>query len=241
VPATNAPKKKKFEQLGEKISKKMWVEIFYLIGSVLYIPASVLLYWQDYTLPSTILYIVAGGAFLAGGIVDIAQKRRLITVLYFVGGIAFFAGSFFFLSPITVRAGIWIFRVGSVHYVVGSVILIVTMSTPRDKRRIIATGQYICGSCLFITGGILSETGVTSIAFATVWTVGSVAFTGAAIMNILLTTTTRPIAGASSSIYSSPSFLVLPSTGPVHARNGSEGGVISFATNSQLRLDIDPE
>lgn len=219
----------------------MWVEIFYLIGSVIYIPASVLLYWQDYNLPSTILYIVAGGAFLAGGIVDIAKKRRLITVLYFVGGIAFFAGSFFFLSPVTTRAGIWIFRVGSVHYVVGSVILIVNMATPRDKRRIIATAQYISGSCLFITGGILSETGVTSIAFATVWTVGSFAFTGAAIMNIVLsTTTTQPIA-ASSSIFSSPSFLVFPSTTPMKTSNGSEVGVIPLTSNGQLRLDIDPE
>lgn len=220
----------------------MWVEIFYLIGSVLYIPASVLLYWRDYKLPSTILYIVAGGAFLAGGIVDIAQKRRLITVLYLIGGIAFFAGSFFFLSSETARAGIWIFRFGSVHYVVGSIILIVNMATPRDKRRIAATAQYISGSCLFITGGILSETGVTSIAFATVWTVGSVAFTGAAIMNIALTSNVASENVApSSSIFSSPSFLVLPPTNAMKVRNGCDVGVVPLTANGQLRLDIDAE
>lgn len=160
--------------------------VLYFIGSVLYIPASVLLFWPLLKIPSTVIFIVASVAFLVAGCIDLAKTQTLINVFYLVGGLLFTIGSFLFLSydDVVLRVGVWIFRFGSLHYIIGSSLLVRVHLLQNTSHKVAATLQYMCGSTLFIIGGILSETRQSVVAFATVWTIGSVAFTGGASFNL---------------------------------------------------------
>ncbi len=166
----------------------------YLIGSILYIPASILLFWTDTDTAkwSTGIFIVASVLFLAGAIVDLWQwsrtmgiLSRLISCLYLVGGTTFVTGSVLFWPTFgTITAGFWVFRVGSTSYFLGSLLIIINLETPRKPRKVAATAQYMTGSCLFVTGGIVSQTGQSYIIYATIWVIGSLAFTGGAALGL---------------------------------------------------------
>lgn len=170
----------------------MFVNVCYFIGSVLYVPASILLFWPKLCLPSTVIFIVASLAFVAGGVADIAntcmdaKSSKLdyaIVTIYLFGGIFFALGSFLFLSvdKNVLRAGLWTFRFGSVLYITGSAFFLAATNVCIKRA---ATIQYMTGSTLFIVGGILSEMRAPVVGFATIWTVGSIAFTGGASFNL---------------------------------------------------------
>jgi hypothetical protein len=170
------------------------VNLTYFFGSVLFIPASVLLYWPDDTkIPYTVIFIVASLGFLGGAIVDIygswdGKKNSLVVLLlYLGGGFLFSLGSFLFLSydAMILLTGIWVFRFGSIHYITGSGLLIYFLPSPRAKCKVIATLSYMIGSTLFIAGGIVSQFGGPAVTFATIWTIGSVAFTAGASINLV--------------------------------------------------------
>ena len=183
-----------------------FVEYCYLIGSILYIPASVLIFFPECNLQSTIIFIIASAIFLVGGIKDCIVPIKNMTphvIFNLFGGFLFTLGSFLFLCISTTRVGIWVFRCGSCCYIAGGILYLIkskndidTNTTNTFKLKLLSTIQYICGSCLFITGGILSEIKVTYIAFATIWTIGSCLFTGGAITSYCLlfkTSTLRTI------------------------------------------------
>lgn len=167
----------------------MWTNLIYFVGSILYIPASILLFWpydSVAALCSTIIYILGGCLFFTGGIIDICSSHKVnaISILYLIGGFAFAVGAFLFLSSDSSRVGIWTFRCGSLCYISGSAILIVTMPIPRSKLKLLATLQYMCGSSLFVIGGILSEAKAPFVSFAIIWVIGSIGFTGGACVNL---------------------------------------------------------
>ena len=170
---------------------RLIVNYSYLMGSFLYLPGSIALYWTSFEALcwSTALFIIASVFFLAGGVVDLwahfAGPRKACLVLYLVGGIAFTAGSFLFWPTLgTASVGYWFFRGGSASYFSGSILLIYWLDRPRQLRNVAATAQYMGGSCLFVIGGILSQLRITNIAFATIWVVGSLAFTGGALLTL---------------------------------------------------------
>ena len=128
--------------------------------------------------------------FLLGSIKGVYKNIKTYSMFNLCGGTLFTIGSFLFLYTITTRAGIWVFRCGSICYICGGIfnlhhLLKGDYNLHENRFKIASITQYMCGSCLFITGGILSELRVTHVAFATIWTIGSVLFTSGAIFSFL--------------------------------------------------------
>jgi hypothetical protein len=161
----------------------------YLVGSVLFVPGSILLYWNSIEW-STGIFIFGCVLFLIGGALDIVIRPKDCDArFYLAGGIAFTAGSILFWPsfPATVtRCGIWVFRCGSACYISGSIrILINAIILNAVTIATVGTCFYMTGSTLFIIGGIISEYGGPRVAFATVWVIGSVSFTIGAILQTI--------------------------------------------------------
>jgi hypothetical protein len=176
------------------------VELLNLCGSILYLVASILLYFSDTKLPTIIIFIVGSVLFLAASILDIYvcyyEKNKSITTnmqyIFFLGGGTFFTvGSFLFISNTTEYAGLWIFRCGSVCYIIGSIIVIYKLHLEPEKQTLLkqsvcASLLYINGSTLFLTGGILNELKLPRILFATVWVIASISFVAAGTLHVII-------------------------------------------------------
>ena len=158
------------------------------------------MYWSSFYIvmaTSSIVYSVASVCFLVGALIDLCEKmhnwqdRQMISLVivffYLVGGLAFVTGSVLFFPTFKQSGpGYWVFRVGSASYFAGSMLIILNLTPPRKPRKIIATGQYMLGSCLFVVGGIISQMGHSGVIPVTIWVIGSVAFTGGASLGMYL-------------------------------------------------------
>jgi hypothetical protein len=172
------------------------LELAYLLASILYLIGSVILYFPNYSLISTILFIIASVLFLGGGIKDIIDKIILHTILYLLGGLLFTIGSFLFLEVNIIEYGVWCFRLGSCCYIIGggcNIYILVKGNEPcielnsKLKLKIVSIVDYMFGSSFFIMGGILYELKVTYIALATLRTIGALFFTIGALILFILT------------------------------------------------------
>lgn len=116
----------------------------------------------------------------------------LITTAYLLGGIFFEAGSILYWPTWTTgRLGTWIFRLGSICYLTGTISLCVVVLKPFDKnshylenQKTIKNGSfyitmgcltfYAYGAIFFIIGGIMSEMHYSLS--GQIWLVGSIWF-----------------------------------------------------------------
>lgn len=129
--------------------------------------------------------------FLIGGVLSLlsAVNRSVSDWLFLVGGTAFTLGSILYWPTFGLaRAGVWVFRVGSLCYISGSMILVLR-SHPKRTWRVAGLVSYTFGSSLFVVGGIISEAGGGGqlvVASSTVWTIASVFFTIGAVTHLFL-------------------------------------------------------
>ena len=114
------------------------------------------------------------------------------------GGLLFLAGSVLFWPALGAvsksQAGTFVFRAGSCCYITGSLCGLVRLLSPArvgdtlsgaplPRALWVATLiQFLCGSSLFITGGVVLNQGLTA-AGAKSWLAGSVAFLGGSLTN----------------------------------------------------------
>jgi hypothetical protein len=100
----------------------------------------------------------------------------LVLITYLMGGGLFLSGAILFLPHFPATVGVWLFRFGSICYSIGSIIMLIVLrnstNVPVLKASLVV---YLIGSCAFLTGGVLSQIGL-SVASSAVWMVGSVSF-----------------------------------------------------------------
>merc|ERR1711974_364863 len=90
-------------------------------------------------------------------------------------------------SPIlqSLRAGIWVFRCGSLSYFSASSAKLKVVWPTRRAVKIAALLVYMSGSVAYFVGGVLSEVGWSATYSASVWIVGGVCFVLGSIFNLV--------------------------------------------------------
>lgn len=172
------------------------VEWLNLLGSFLYLIASVLLYFPSIKIVMIVVFILGSILFLIAASADIYNVKRtdntfkIEHVFFLCGGTFFTIGSFLFLSSITEYIGLWIFRCGSLCYISGSIIVIYKIHNAQivnlKSQKICASLLYANGSCLFLLGGVLNELKFSREVFATIWIIASISFTTAGIIHVVV-------------------------------------------------------
>lgn len=184
---------------------KVVIAFFYLIGCWSLIPASIfLVFYSKYPYVSIILFIISCGFLLFPSIIDvflmISMKKNqkdesdpfkklsiikfIITISYLLGGLCFeIASVLYWPTWNIIHIGTWIFRLGSISYLIGSFFSIreiINIYKNKDKDCcyylwIMCILFYNIGSIFFLTGGVLSQLGYFDIS-SYFWIIGSVGF-----------------------------------------------------------------
>jgi YrhK-like protein len=102
-------------------------------------------------------------------------RRWFINVCMVNGGLLFLAGSILFWPSLgTAAPGVWVFRVGSLSYLAGS--LTILQGGGLSGPVLVAVIAYVLGALLYLLGGLLSEMHLGTVAFSSAWLAGSVLF-----------------------------------------------------------------
>jgi hypothetical protein len=124
----------------------------------------------------------------------ITNHSFLNAVAMVIGGLLFLIASVLYLYSNLVETGTWVFRFGSVSYFAGTSLSLVDLIKASQHENELSTStllwilvclQFLCGSCMFVTGGILSQ--LSHSGSAVCWLIGSILFfTGAACMVVVV-------------------------------------------------------
>lgn len=175
--------------------------ILYFIGCFFLVPGSIVFFFSALNETSTTFFVCGCFLLFVAGFLDLfplckccrrkhGEIDRLIqnsgvgnpstatvfiVLFFFLGGLLFFVGSLLFYKSLNAgNGGIWVFRSGSVAYLVGNIVYWTTK--PQTNLTFWGSVVYAVGSCLYIAGGILDEVNVGGFATAICWLLGSVAF-----------------------------------------------------------------
>jgi hypothetical protein len=147
----------------------MLISAFYVLGSLLFVAASVLFhpFFADL---SAHLYVLAVGGFMAGsscfilgggltlrGALHARDRSTLAAAFSLLGAVFLFCGSTAFLPlfmPSGATIGTYTFRAGSIAYIVSSVIGLTSRHTLRERSTVVALVTYLVGACCFVAGGM---------------------------------------------------------------------------------------
>lgn len=117
--------------------------------------------------------------------IDLLQNHSFLnSVAMVIGGVLFLIASVFYLYSKLTTTGTWVFRFGSISYMLGTSLslsdLIKASHTEKPSVSvstivwIAVCVLFLLGSLLFITGGVLSQLGHTGAAVC--WLLGSISF-----------------------------------------------------------------
>jgi hypothetical protein len=197
----------------------------YLIGCVLLVPGSIDLIDSEFY-RGIVFYIVGCALLMVAAVIDLFanliskpiikdysdelisasekkmsdwKKQRMIALSYLLGGVFFFVGSILYWPDFSAECapiGTWVFRTGSICYLIGSFVSIhsIYTSEKESQNKNYSTASYmwiavlicyIIGSLCFITGGIISQAGGNGS--NQIWLCGSISFTIGALLSVIET------------------------------------------------------